>query len=191
MPARVLAKADVRRLIRHVQTGRYPLRDRATVLLSFRAGLRAAEIAGLRWEMVLRPDGRVDDVVSVARQISKGKRSGRRIPMHVELRAALRMLHKEQGSPITGPVIRSERKRHMRPRSICQWFAARYRALSLAGASSHSGRRVFITEAARLLPKIGASMVDVQELAGHASLSTTEKYVAGCRIAQRRLIRLL
>ena len=56
---------------------------------------------------------------------------------------------------------------------------------------SHSGRRTFITRSARLLPKIGDSLRDVQELAGHRSLTTTERYIQGDRDAQRKLVRLV
>ena len=46
-PARVLEGADLRRLLRHVRAHRHATRNHAMVLLSFKAGLRACEIAGL------------------------------------------------------------------------------------------------------------------------------------------------
>jgi integrase/recombinase XerD len=79
----------------------------------------------------------------------------------------------------------------MTPRSIVNWFATTYQELELVGCSSHSGRRTFITRAARLVAKTGGSLRDVQELAGHRSLTTTERYIEGDRAAQRRLIRLI
>jgi len=45
--------------------------------------------------------------------------------------------------------------------------------------------------AARSLAKVGGSLRDVQELAGHRSLTTTEAYIEGDRAIQRRLIGLL
>jgi integrase/recombinase XerD len=79
----------------------------------------------------------------------------------------------------------------MTPRSIVNWFAAVYAELGLVGCSSHSGRRTFITRAARLVSQTGGSLRDVQELAGHSALTTTERYIEGDRAAQRKLIRLL
>lgn len=79
----------------------------------------------------------------------------------------------------------------MHPRSIVNWFAGLYQALSLDGCSSHSGRRTFITRTARLLSQAGGSLRDVQELAGHRSLTTTERYIEGDRDAQRTLVRLV
>ena len=160
------------------------------VLLSFKAGLRAGEIAGLEWAMVLRPDGRLGPHISVAASIAK-MGSGRRVPISAELRAALRTLQRESGKPLMGPLIRSERGRHMTARSVVNWFAEVYRALGLSGCSSHSGRRTFITRTARLLAKVGGSLRDVQELAGHRSIMTTERYIEGDRDIQRRLIRLI
>ena len=111
--------------------------------------------------------------------------------MHPDLRIALISHHREQGLPARGPVIRSQRGAHMMPRSIVSWFAVIYDEAGLDGCSSHSGRRTFITNAAKLVAKAGGSLRDVQELAGHRALSTTERYIEGDRDAQRKLVRLL
>ncbi len=189
-PARVLEHADVRRLVRHVRSHRHASRDHVVVLLSFKAGLRACEIAGLTWPMVLTPSGRIAQQLLVAGSIAKNGHA-RQLPVHRELEAALSRLHIEQGRPRDGPVVRSERGTHMRARSIVNWFAATYATLGLDGCSSHSGRRTFITRSARLLARSGGSLRDVQELAGHRQLTTTERYIQGDRAAQRRLIHLV
>jgi len=188
--AKVLTAADVRRVLDHVACHRHVIRNRTIVLLSFKAGLRACEIAGLDWNMVLQPSGKLGDQIAIATHIAKNG-SGRRLPMHSDLKAALRALHREQGRPLAGPIILSERGGHMTPRSIVNWFAGVYDQLGLTGCSSHSGRRTFITTTARLLTKIGGSLRDVQELAGHRALTTTERYIEGDRDAQRRLVRML
>jgi integrase len=54
-----------------------------------------------------------------------------------------------------------------------------------------SGRRTFITQAARKIIKCGGSPGDVQELAGHASLATTQLYIAGDAEAKRRVVALI
>lgn len=189
-PAKVLAPAELRRVLKHVQTTRYPSRSRVMVLLSFKAGLRACEIAGLTWAMVLTGSGRLSPVLTISGQIAKFGR-GRSVPVHPMLAEALGQLHKEQGSPRGGPVIRSERGRHMTPRSVVNWFKSVYGEVGLDGCSSHSGRRTFITGSARLLAKAGGSLRDVQELAGHQALTTTERYIQGDRAIQRKLVALL
>jgi integrase len=189
-PAKVLEVAHVRRLISHVQSTRNADRNRVMVLLSFKAGLRAGEIAGLDWRMLLRPDGRLAKQLNIDHRIAKNG-SGRRIPISPELRVALERLRRHYAHPSTGPVILSERGTHMTARSVVNWFRQMYAELGMAGCSSHSGRRTFITRSARLLIKTGGSLRDVQELAGHRSLTTTERYIEGDRDAQRRLMRLI
>lgn len=189
-PAKVLAPRHVRDLLRRAGRGRYALRNRLIVLLSYKAGLRACEIAGLDWSMALTPSARIAASLNVAGSIAKNGR-GRHIPVHPELREALERVHRASGYPIDGPVIQSQRGAHMTPRSIVNWFAAIYDELGFQGCSSHSGRRTFITNAARMISKTGGSLRDVQELAGHSALTTTERYIEGDREAQRKLVRLL
>ena len=116
-PARVLEPADVRRLITHATRRRHNLRDRTIILLSFKAGLRACEIAGLTWPMVLRTDFRIADHLSISKHIAKYG-SGRRVPLHPDLQDALAKHHRAVGKPSEGAVIQSERGGHMTPRSI-------------------------------------------------------------------------
>ena len=187
--ARVLAPSDLRVLLARMRFGRLANRNTVLILLSFRTGLRACEMAGLTWEMLTRPDGKFSDTVEIADHIAKNGRA-RRIPVHPELRSALVSLRQTEGQR-SGPVIRSQRGGHMTPRAIVNWFSATYQELGFDGCSSHSGRRTFITQAARLVSKAGGSLRDVQELAGHRALTTTERYIEGDREAQRRLVRLL
>jgi integrase/recombinase XerD len=188
--AKVLEIANVRRLQIHIRYQRNAVRNQVMVLLSFKAGMRAAEIAGLDWTMVLTPEGRLAKHISIADRIAKN-RSGRRVPISPELRVALERLRREQNYIRAGPVIRSQRGAHMTARGVVNWFAKLYGEVGMPGCSSHSGRRTFITRAARLLTKSGGSLRDVQELAGHRSLTTTERYIEGDREAQRRLMRLI
>jgi integrase len=108
-------------MLRYVSRSSFPARDRAMILLSIKAGLRACEIAGLDWSMVLDPLGRVSGTINVRDVIAK-KRGGRRIPMHPDLRRALAQL--AQTTEPVGPVIRSYRGSHLRANSVVNWFVA-------------------------------------------------------------------
>jgi integrase len=186
--AKILAIDHIDDLLFFVDQTRHPLRNRIIVLLSVRAGLRAAEIAQLTWEMVLEPDGNVGSVIELQDRIAK-KRGGRSIPLHPDLKNSLAEARKVCDG--FGPVIRSERGGAMTPLSIVVWFNRVYRELSLAGCSSHSGRRTFITRAARLVHQAGGSLRDVQLLAGHRSIQTTQRYIDGDSDVQRKLVSLL
>ena len=189
-PAKVLAAVELRQLLEHVDEGPLAKRNTCVVLLSFRAGLRACEIAGLEWGMVLRSDGRLSEHLSIAGSIAKNGRA-RQLPIHPMLAAALRDLHHFNERPDQGPIIRSLRGGHMTAGSVVNWFTSVYSQLGFAGCSSHSGRRTFITQTARLIGRAGGSLRDIQELAGHRALTTTERYIEGDREAQRKLVRLL
>jgi integrase len=186
--AKVITTPMLRRMLRRASRSPFPSRDRAMVLLSVKAGLRACEIANLDWSMVLDARGKVAETIAVRDIIAK-KGAGRHIPLHPELRRALQALLRENHP--SGPVICSARGAHLRPTSVVNWFAFLFAALGFEGCSSHSGRRTFITNAARNVHRTGCSLRDVQLLAGHRSIETTERYIDGDTKAQRRLIGLL
>lgn len=188
--AKIIADHDLRRLLRLTRHGRYPRRDRAMLLLSIKAGLRACEIAGLTWAMVLDAQGRVSGVLEVRDGISKHGR-GRSVPVNRELREALCRLFATNGPQPDEPIIASERGGPMCAMAVVNWFARLYRAAELAGCSSHSGRRTFITKAARLVFKVGGSLRDVQQLAGHSSIEMTQRYIEGDTAAKRALVNLI
>jgi integrase/recombinase XerD len=109
--------------------------------------------------------------------------------MHPDLVDALIALR--QASTGSGPVIRSERGGPMTALSIVVWFNKVFQYLGLQGCSSHSGRRTFITRAARLVYEAGGSLRDVQLLAGHRSIQTTQRYIDGDTDAQRKLVSMI
>jgi integrase len=81
--------------------------------------------------------------------------------------------HVKPGEPLT-------------PNAVPAWFRDLYtRRLRLTGYSSHSGRHTFATQAARKATLVGASLRDVQDRLGHASLQTTQRYLEPSSDAKR------
>ena len=186
--AKILSLGDVSDLLVFASCTRRPLRNRVIVLLAAKAGLRASEIANLTWDMVLDPTGDIGSVIEL-RDIAAKNGGGRLIPVHPELREALTAYRNL--SPGSGQVIRSERGGPMMPLSIVVWFNRAFRNVGLHGCSSHSGRRKFITRAAQLVHKAGGSLRDVQLLAGHRSIQTTQRYIDGDSDVQRKLVAMI
>ena len=186
--AKLITPALLRRMLNHIRHNQHPERDRVIILLSVKAGLRAGEIAQLDWSMVLNARGGIGDAIAVHDAIAK-KGGGRLIPLHPDLAHALKKLQAKGDA--TGPVIRSSRGSAMRANSIVNWFVGLFAELGIDGCSSHSGRRSFITTAARNVHRVGCSLRDVQLLAGHRSIETTQRYIDGHTDGQRRLVSLL
>jgi len=175
--------------LRAVQAALKTARERAMVLLSLKAGLRAVEIAGLTWGCI-RDDDTLLELVS-----TKGGKP-RTVPVNRELREALgayradcrrigdqdhlfRARHAKPGDPLTA-------------NAVAAWFRDLYvRRLGWTGYSSHSGRRTFATQAARNATTVGGSLRDVQDMLGHASLNTTQRYLEPSSDAKRKLVELV
>ena len=187
--AKVLTDRQLKMLLAYCQTTRHPVRNTVVVLLSFKAGLRAAEIANLKWKHCLEAGG-ISESLTITNDISKGNSGGRSIPMHRDLRIALADLFLlSQQREWLDPVITTERcRKGLRPQTITNWFHQTYKALRFRGCSSHSERRTFITKAAKSCSLVGGSLKDVQELAGHSDLKTTARYINACQDAQKQLV---
>jgi integrase/recombinase XerD len=190
--AKIVSDKQVRAVLAELDTRRYPLRDRAMFMFSLKAGMRAKEVASVTWAMVTDSEGEIADVIALENRAAKGK-SGRVIPMHPDLKAALVGLQRERGDRVRPdlPVIHSERYRGLSPSAIAVWFHRLYDGLGMVGCSSHSGRRTFITRAARKIGEVGGSLRDVQQLAGHANLGTTARYIESDTDAQRKVVALI
>lgn len=185
--AKTLTNEQLNAVLTYVaERSKNPIRDYVIVLLSFKAGLRAAEIAGLDWDDVTDAFGNIGQpgpggalFLTVPADVAK-KGHRRSIPMHPALRAALIALkgttpaHLTQGDQ---PVIRGAVVPRMTPNNMQQYIGRLYRSMGLHGCSSHSGRRSFITAAARVANNFGCSLKDVQRIAGHKYIDTTERYV--------------
>jgi integrase len=188
--AKILNRSQVEAVLNHINGRRYGLRNQVIFLLSIRAGLRAKEIAALRWSMIVGADGEVGEYIHLTNDASKGM-SGRIIPINRQLRVKIIELFDDGDIDPSAHVIRTERSAHTSAQAIVNLFQRWYRDLGLIGCSSHSGRRTFITNAARKISTVGGSLRDVQHLAGHSSLQTTQRYIEGDSEARKRVVDLV
>lgn len=192
--SKTLNRNQIALVRRHLEDGRNPTRNVVMFLMSIRAGLRAKEIAEMKWIYLVDATGDIDDTIRLPDIASKG-RSGREIPIHPELKEALRELYETRRShkkfDIEENVIRTERSPNTSSQVVVNFFSNLYKDLGLVGCSSHSGRRTFITETARKISSVGGSLRDIQYLAGHSSLQTTQRYIEGSAQSKVRVIALL
>jgi integrase len=191
--AKILNEHQLQALLAWLETRKHAERNRLIVLLSFKAGLRAKEIASLKWSMIMNADGEMSNHIYLTNEASKGQ-SGRVIALNKELRKQLIKVKQINGIGITDAdrsVIRTQRGQGTTPQVIVNSFGEWYRKLGFVGCSSRSGRCSFITQAARKASLVGGSFRDVQALAGHASLATTSRYIATDAEAQQKLVNLV
>ena len=192
--AKILNDKQQNLTMAHLETTRYPLRNKIIFLLSFKEGLRAKEISKLAWGMVCNSDGKIADVINLSNNASKGKYSGRIIPLHKELKILLGELlaekQKDEYFSLDKPIITTERGEHTTPQVIVNFFYNLYKTIGFNGCSSHSGRRTFITNAAKHISLVGGTLNDVRLLAGHSSLATTQRYIAYDTEAQRKIVEM-
>lgn len=182
--AKVLNEPQIKKAIATIKMeSRCPLRDTVMLALSFQAGLCAQEIAWLELDDVTDAEGNLIDTVKVSkttrlmrRKPGKTYRRPRVVPMTGELHGLLkRLIAQEQIAE--GPLFFNQYGEQMSPNAVQKQLTRIFQAAGFKGASSHSGRRTFITRAARIAGSQGCSLKDVQHLAGHASVATTEKYI--------------
>jgi integrase/recombinase XerD len=188
--AKTLNTAQTRAILNHLDGTRWAERNRAMFLLSVKAGLRAKEIASLTWSMVTDPEGNVADTIQLEDKAAKGD-SGRTIPMNKELQAALKVYQAAPYRKSGDYVLTSERANRMAPTSVATWFYDLYKKLGYEGCSSHSGRRTFVTNGAKKIVEAGGSLRDIQQLVGHKSLQTTQRYIEGDSEAKRKLVDMI
>ncbi len=194
--AKVLSKQQIDALYLSLALTRDPERNRLIFLLSVKAGLRAKEIAGLTWGMVLDASGELADQIALENLASKGT-SGRIIPINKLLKQELqrqleKILTKTSVQEIRNQrVVQTQRGKETSAQVIVNMFKGWYTRADLIGCSSHSGRRTFITNAAKKISTVGGSLRDVQWLAGHSSLQTTQRYIVGDSDARRKVVELV
>ncbi|KIN71443.1 tyrosine-type recombinase/integrase [Sulfitobacter guttiformis] len=171
--AQTLNEAQLRRVLHYCRSRRHPVRDETIVMVSFYAGLRAKEIAALTVGNVFDEAGAVRSQFILSAEQSKGGKT-RTVYLNQRLRKSL----SEYGETIrsadqNSPLFESQKGGHFSGNTMCQLFLDVYKACGLKDASSHSGRRTYIT---RLANK-GVGVRLLAELAGHSHISTTQRYI--------------
>jgi len=171
--ARVLSPQELRRVLDYVATRRHAARNRVMLLLTHYTGMRVGEVAALRINDVLNGDNTIKDEVRLLPEQTKGKHA-RTVYLNERIRKELaqylRVLRPRDASK---PLFYTQKQAGFSANSLTQYFFYLYRNVGLDGASSHSGRRSFLTG----LANKGTAIHILKSLAGHRSISTTASYL--------------
>jgi integrase/recombinase XerC len=172
---RAMTQPDTERLLEVDEEGSFPERDRALFELLYATGLRVSEAAGLDLEDV-------DFSARLLRVIGKGNKeriapfgeaAGDALSAYLPARRARRRGAEDAASDDGEPLFVNSRGGRLTTRSMARLLKRRLRAAGLpVEISPHALRHSFATH----LLEAGADLRAIQELLGHASLSTTQKY---------------
>ena len=143
-----------------------PLRDRAVLETLYSCGIRVSELTGMNV-------GDLDLGAGLARVLGKGGKE-RIVPVGTFAREALAVYLEERGDPAAGAaLILNARGGRLTRRSVGRIVDAHMLLIAtMRKVSPHTLRHTFATH----LLEGGADLRAIQELLGHASLSTTQKY---------------
>ena len=171
--ARTLKERELKQLLGFIELRRHALRNRIVLLLGHWAGMRVGEIAALRYGDVLAADGTILPELRLSAEQTKGSRA-RIVYLPEKLRKELlNYVRTYPQSDLNHALFYSQKRAQFTANALAQLLHSLYRAAGLNGASSHSGRRSFITK----LASKGISVRVLASMAGHRSISTTQAYI--------------
>jgi integrase/recombinase XerD len=171
--AKTLNERELQRLLDHVATTKSPERNRAMLLLTHLAGMRVGEVAAVRVCDVVASDGSVRDEINLSAAQTKGNRS-RAVLLNERIRAELASYMKTvKVRDSKQALFATQRSAAFTANSLTQIMNGIYRNAGFDGASSHSGRRGFLTN----LAEKGVSVRVMMALAGHRNMATTQRYI--------------
>jgi integrase/recombinase XerD len=187
--AKTLTAQELRKVLDYVATRPHAHRNRMALLLTFYAGLRSKEVASLRYSDVLDVEGKVKSEIYLAAEQTKGGKTGT-VFVSEKLRKELQTYITLTPCTSTQDKLIYTQKRGgqgFTANTLTQHFHYLYKRAGIAGASSHSGRRTFITN----LADKGVGVRVLMSLARHANISTTQAYIDVNEAMQRRAVELL
>jgi len=172
--ARVLDEKEVKRLFAVAKNAQMPERNVAMLALSFGLGLRAKEIASLKISDVIDERGKLREEICLRCAVTKGeKQRFAYLSNQGVIKKITPYLKTITTTNIDNPLFLTQRNSKFTPDSMQKWFKRLYIEAGIEGASSHSGRRTYIT---RLIEQ-GVDIKAVSHLAGHSSILTTSIYI--------------
>ena len=185
--ARTLKERELRQLLGFIELRRHALRNRIVLLLGHWAGMRVGEIAALRYGDVLAADSTILPELRLSAEQTKGSRA-RIVYLPEKLRKELlNYARTYPQSDLTHALFYNQKNPKFTPNALAQLLHTMYRAAGLNGASSHSGRRSFITK----LASKGVGIRVLQALAGHRDIRTTAVYIEANDAMKRAAVELV
>ena len=181
--ARCLNDKELKLLLLYINTRKHAARDRAIVACTYFGGMRIGECAALKIKDVLANDGSIKLEINLTAEQTKGKYS-RTVVLADKLRKEIQtylqtrfdtkqLIALTYSEHINKPLFNTQKSNGFSANTLTYTMTMLYKAAGLEGASSHSGRRSFLTNlSAKAVP-----LKVLMELAGHRQAQTTMRYI--------------
>ncbi len=182
--AKTLTDRDLKKVLNYISTTRHAARDRAFLLCTAYGGMRIGEASALTIGHILNADGTIKDEARLTADETKGDK-GRTVMLPKILQQELRtyiisrfgannLIEVAQTNYMRALFYtQKESRRGFTANTAAQHFGKIYKEAGITGASSHSGRRTFLTN----LANKGVGVRILMQLAGHKNIGTTQKYL--------------
>ena len=171
--AKTLTQSEFDQVLRYMSTRKFALRDRTMFFISHWSGMRVGEIASLKIKDVVNTDGSIKAEVRLSADQTKG-RHPRTVYLPKKLQDEIKnYVRCRCVNSVEEPLFFTATGKAFSANTLCQLFYWTYKRAGIAGASSHTGRRNFITA----LASKGISVRVLASLAGHRSVAVTMRYI--------------
>jgi integrase/recombinase XerD len=176
--AKVLDEKEIKQVLKVVEVGNHAKRNTAVVILSNYLGLRSKELAALKIGDVSEQD----TIKKVLRLVAAYTKGSKHRDVSLENKAVIKALQEyiatrrdEDGVTfnLDAPLFRSQKGTAFSPNAMVRVLGDIYKSAGFNDASSHTGRRSLITK----LAYNGIDLNSIRQIAGHSSISTTQRYI--------------
>jgi integrase/recombinase XerD len=185
--AKTLTPAEIDQVLAYIEPRSYAMRNRVMFLTGLWSGMRVGEISSLRVGDVRNTDGSVRGEIRLTATQTKG-RHPRTVFLPQKLRDELQAYLDLRGMvPATNPLFITAGRKRFSANVMAQHFHYLFKRAGIAGASSHSLRRSFLTS----LAAKGISVRVLADLAGHRNIQVTMRYLDASDDMKRNAVELI
>ena len=173
--AKTLNQNEIRKVLDYTATRKHSTRNRCLLYTTFLSGMRVGEVATLRYSDVVNADGTIKNEIRLSAENTKTNEA-RTVFVNDKLRKEFEKyvaVYKPSAPTVKFFYSQKRDSDGFTPNTLTQFFHYLYKRAGVDGASSHSGRRTFITN----LATQGVSVRVLMSLAGHKNISTTQCYI--------------
>jgi integrase/recombinase XerD len=187
--AKTLTPAEIDKILQFIATRSQAQRNRLMFLMTVWAGFRVNEVAGLKINDVRNTDGSIRAEIFLSADRVKHGNAGvvylnERLQKEIATYVESRKWHAEDQALFC---TTANPRKGFSANTMTQHFHYLYKKAGIAGGSSHSGRRTFITT----LANKGVSVRLLASLVRHANIATTQRYIDVNDDMKRRAVELV